>query len=152
MNEHSSGPKSFRKISTAAVKNDLEQTTSLGEFLKKNEDKMLTRHLSKHLNKLLMKKNIICADVVRDSGEDKAYVYQIFNGKKHPSRDKLISIIFGLHLNEEDAQRTLKLAGYSELYPRVARDAVILFAIKRGMSVWETDDALYDNGFPTLHT
>lgn len=136
---------------TADVKHDLEQTDSFGEFFKKNEDKMLTRHLSVYLNELLIKKDMICADVVRDSGEDKAYVYQIFNGRKHPSRDKLISIIFGLHLNEEEAQRTLKLAGYSELYPRVARDAAILFAIQHGMDVWETDDLLYDNGFHALH-
>lgn len=140
-----------KSMTTADVAYDLEQTDSIEEFLKKNEDKMLMRHLSLYLNELLAKKNMICADVVRDSEEDKAYVYQIFNGKKHPSRDKLISIIFGLHLNEEEAQRTLKLAGHSELYPRVARDATILFAIQRGMNIRETDDLLYNNGFSTLH-
>ena len=44
----------------------------------------------------------------------------------------------------------LKLAGHSALYPRVARDALILFSIQRGKDIWETDDALESNGFQTL--
>ena len=90
------------------------------------------------------------ADVVRDSGLEKAYVYQIFNGEKKPSRDKLIAIAFGLHLDAEETQRMLKLGGCSELYARVARDAVILFAVQRGMDIAAADDLLYSNGFPTL--
>ena len=81
---------------------------------------------------------------------DKAFVYQIFNGSKRPSRDKLIAITFGMHLNEEETQRVLKIAGHSELYPRVPRDALILFSIQRGVDIWQTDDALDKNGFPTL--
>ena len=32
----------------------------------------------------------------------------------------------------------------------VPRDALILFSIQRGMDIWQTDDALDKNGFPTL--
>ncbi len=76
---------------------------------------------------------------------------KIFNGKKQPSRDKLIAIAFGLHLDTEETQRMLKLGGCSELYARIPRDAAILFAIQRGMSLMDTETALHDNGFPTLH-
>ena len=44
----------------------------------------------------------------------------------------------------------LKLGGCSELYARVARDAVILFAVQRGMDIAAADELLYSNGFPTL--
>ena len=64
--------------------------------------------------------------------------------------DKLIAITFGMHLNEKETQRVLKLAGHSALYPRVVRDALILFSIQRGKDIWETDDALESNGFQTL--
>ena len=111
---------------------------------------MLDLTLSEHLMLLLRKKKLKRADVVRDSGLEKAYVYQIFDGKKRPSRDKLIAIAFGLHLNSKETQRMLKLGGCSELYARVARDAVILFAIQRGMSIAAADDLLYKNNFPTL--
>ena len=111
---------------------------------------MLEADLSKYLMELLAQKGLKRAQVVEDSGVDKAFVYQIFNGSKRPSRDKLIAITFGMHLNEEETQRVLKIAGHSELYPRVPRDALILFSIQRGMDIWQTDDALDKNGFPTL--
>lgn len=140
----------FSDSPSATVKRNLENALSFSDFLAKNKEHMLDPHLSEHLMMLLRQKGLRRADVIEDSGLSKAYVYQIFNGDKMPSRDKLIAIAFGLHLNEEETQRMLKLAGYSELYPRVARDALILLAIRRGMDISDTDDKLDENGFPTL--
>ena len=123
---------------------------SIANFLAMNQNNMLYMTLSEYLMSLLKQGNLRRSDVVRDSGLEKAYIYQIFNGEKRPSRDKLIAITFGLHLPVEETQRTLKLGGYSELYARVARDAVILFAVSHGKDIWETDSLLHDNGFPTL--
>lgn len=136
--------------SSAAAANNLLNATNIEDFLAENQEYMLDLTFPEYLMLLLRKKKRKRAAVVRDSGLEKAYVYQIFNGKKRPSRDKLIAIAFGLHLNSEETQRMLKLGGCSELYPRVARDAVILFAIQRGMDIATTDDLLYNNRFPTL--
>lgn len=136
--------------SSAETKYNLENATSFGSFLRQNQENMLEPDLSKYLMALLKQKGLKRAQVVENSGVDKAFVYQIFNGTKRPSRDKLIAITFGMHLNEEETQRVLKIAGHSELYPRVPRDALILFSIQRGKDIWETDDALDKNGFPTL--
>ena len=108
---------------------------SIAGFLAENQDNMLDLTLSEYLMTLLKQRNLRRSAVVRDSGLEKAYIYQIFNGEKRPSRDKLIAITFGLHLPVEETQRTLKLGGYSELYARVARDAVILFAVRDRKSV-----------------
>ena len=133
----------------ASIKN-LLKATSIGRFLAGNQENMLTMNLSEYLITLLRQKKLKRADVIRDSRLEHAYVYQIFDGKKKPSRDKLIAIAFGLHLDVEEAQRMLRLGGCSELYARVGRDAVILFAVSRGMSIGEADELLYSNGFPTL--
>ena len=137
-------------LSTAETKDRLKNASSFGDFLKRNRENMLEADLSKYLMELLAQKGLKRAQVVEDSGVDKAFVYQIFNGSKRPSRDKLIAITFGMHLNEEETQRVLKIAGHSELYPRVPRDALILFSIQRGKDIWQTDDALESNGFQTL--
>lgn len=137
-------------VSTAETKDNLKNASSFGDFLKRNLENMLEPDLSKYLMELLARKGLKRAQVVEDSGVDKAFVYQIFNGSKRPSRDKLIAITFGMRLNEEETQRVLKIAGHSELYPRVPRDALILFSIQRGVDIWQTDDALDKNGFPTL--
>ena len=136
---------------TAAAENDLLLAKTLSDFLKKIRVYMLDLTLSEYLMLLLRQKKLKRADVVRDSGLEKAYVYQIFNGEKKPTRDKLIAIAFGLHLNRKETQRMLKIGGCSELYARQTRDAIILFAIHRGMNIWETDDFLADNGLPTIH-
>ena len=137
-------------ISTAAAENNLLKVKDIKDFLANNQENMLTLTFPEYLMMLLRQKKRKRADVVRDSGLEKAYVYQIFNGEKKPSRDKLIAIAFGLHLDAEETQRMLKLGGCSELYARVARDAVILFAVQRGMDIAAADDLLYSNGFPTL--
>ena len=136
--------------SSAAAANNLVNAENIEDFLAENQKYMLGMALFEYLMLLLQQKRLRRADVVRDSGLEKAYVYQIFDGKKRPSRDKLIAIAFGLHLNAEETQRMLKLGGWSELYPRVERDAVILFAIQRGKDIAATNDLLYNNGFPTL--
>ena len=137
------------EVSSAAVREDLLQASSIGSFLKRNQ-KNMHGTLTDFLNEQLRLKDLRERDVVRDSGQSKSYVNQILNGKKHPSRDILITLSFGLHLDLDDTQRMLKLGGHSELYPRVERDAVIFFAINNGKTVWETDELLFDNGFEPL--
>lgn len=138
------------EISTAVSEKNLFNAANIKDFLAANRENMITQTLSEHLMMLLRQKEIKRSHVVRDSGLEKAYVYQIFNGEKKPSRDKLIAIAFGLHLTAQETQRMLKLGGCSELYAKVGRDAVILFAISRGMSIGEADELLDSNGFLTL--
>ncbi len=138
------------RIYTAGMNRELEEAANVEDFLVQNADNMLDQSLSEHLMMLLDQKQLRRSDVVRDSGLEKVYVYDIFGGKRKPSRDKLIAIAFGLHLNKEETQRMLKLGGCSELYARVSRDAVILFAIQRGMPIEKADDLLDSNGFPTI--
>lgn len=44
----------------------------------------------------------------------------------------------------------LRLGGCSEPYPRLPRDAVIMYCVNKGMSLWETDAALSDNRLETI--
>ena len=137
------------KPTTGDVERNLLDAASIEEFLK-NQDNMLDLTLSEYLSFLLYQKDLRVADVVKDSKLTKSYVHQIFNGEKKPSRDKLIAIAFGLHLDKKETQRMLKLGGCSELYARKKRDAIILFAIHRGMGIAAANDLLYKNNLPTL--
>lgn len=138
------------EVSTAALNDNLLGAANIDDYLDMNQENMLTLTLSEYLMLLLEQKKLRRASVVRDSGLEKAYVYQIFDGDKKPSRDKLIALAFGLHLNVEETQRMLKLGGCSELYARTERDALILFSIHHKKSINETDDALYERGIDTL--
>ena len=136
--------------STDVANDNIKKATTFKDFLAKNQGNMLTMTLSEYLMLLLKQKKLKRARVIQDSGLEKAYVYQIFKGEKRPSRDKLIALAFGLHLNIEETQRMLKLGGCSELYARTKRDALILFCIFRKKSIYATDAALYKWGLTTL--
>lgn len=137
---------------TDELDHEIEAATDIEDYLAKNKQNMLTCSLSEHLNMLLSQKGIGRADVVRDSLLDRVYVYQIFSGKKTPSRDKLIALAFGLHLSDDETQKMLKLSGNRELYSRDERDALLLFSLHRKMNIFETNEFLLNHNLTLLGT
>lgn len=146
----SDGSYSFGRPVTATMNDELKKATDIRDFLKKNKENMIDGNLTNHLNQMLADKDITVADVVRGSYLDRGYVYQIFSGKKTPSRDKLIAIAFGMHLSGDETQKMLKISGNRELYARDARDAIILFSLQRKMPIYEANSLLDSNGFKLL--
>lgn len=136
--------------STDELTHEIKNSTDVEDYLKKNEKHLLTQRLSEYLNMLLSEKEISRADVVRNSLLDRVYVYQIFSGKKTPSRDKLIALAFGLCLSDGETQKLLKLSGNRELYARDERDVLILFALQRKKTIFEVNELLFSHNFPTL--
>lgn len=138
------------EVSSAGLGKRMRKARNIDEYLAENREYMLNQSLKEHLNDLLVQKGLLVADVVRGSDLDRKYVYQIFDGKKRPSRDKLIAIAFGLGLNEDETQKMLKLSRNKELYVRDERDAIILFAIQRNKTLRQTNDLLDDHGMTAL--
>lgn len=135
---------------TEELNHEIKVVTDVEDFLKSNQENLIKSTLAAHLETLLTQKGISRADVVRDSQLGRTYVYQIFSGEKNPSRDKLIAIAFGLHLSDKEAQALLKISKNRELYARDERDAIILFALQRNMSVLEVNELLFEHGFQVL--
>lgn len=67
------------------------------------------------------------------------YGYQILNGAKTPGRDKVIALCLSLSLSLEDTQRALVLANAGALYARRKRDSILIFSLKKGLSVMDTN-------------
>ncbi len=137
-------------ISTAAMSYDLLQAEDIDDYLERNRDNMLSADFSNYLNNLLNETNTSIAEVVRGSGLDRTYTYQIFNGRKKASRDHLIAIAFGFGLDLEETQKMLKASGNRELYVRDERDAIIFLAVRDRKTVTELNIDLYENGLETL--
>jgi hypothetical protein len=72
------------------------------------------------------------------------------NGTRQPSRDKVLQLAFGLRLTVDEAQRLLRAADKSPLYPRLKRDAVVLFALNKSLSILETQNLLSGEGLTPL--
>lgn len=136
--------------STSELIHEIKASTDVEDYLIKNKNHLLTQCLSEHLNLLLAEKGLRIADVVRNSLLDRVYVYQIFSGKKTPSRDKLIALAFGLCLSDEETQKLLKLSGNRELYARDERDVLILFALQREKTIFEVNELLFSHDLTPL--
>ena len=67
-----------------------------------------------------------------------------------PSRDKLITLAFGLGLSVDETQTMLKISGYKELYARSRRDSVMLFALNQNNTLLEVNEMLYEHGLALL--
>nr|WP_300892910.1 helix-turn-helix transcriptional regulator [uncultured Acetatifactor sp.] len=141
---------SKRMPSTSELEHEIIVAANIEDYFDKHGNHMLSHSLPEHLKMLLEQKGISRADVVRNSLLNRTYVYQIFDGRRMPSRNKLIAIAFGMHLSVDETQAMLKLSGYRKLYAKDARDAILLFSLNQKMNVEETNELLYEYGYAVL--
>jgi len=136
--------------STDELLNEIKSTKNILDYMEHNQEEMHLNTLAEALDAWTAKKDLSTADVIKKSNLNSSYVYQIFRGKKYPSRDKVIALAFGLALNADETQKLLKQAGYRELYPRDKRDALLLFAINQKMNIIDANEVLYDHEIEVL--
>ncbi|MBQ9059369.1 MAG: XRE family transcriptional regulator [Atopobiaceae bacterium] len=108
------------------------------------------RGLHEFLLELLEQKKLTRSQVIRASGINGTFCYQLFQGARHPSRDTALMLSLGMNCDLQETQRILRLSGHAELWPRKSRDAIIIFCIEHGLSREQTDDELFRFGEKTL--
>ena len=135
---------------TDELAHEIQEAGDILSYLEKNRSEMQLGSFPEYLEQWLRQKQVTRAQVVRRSNLNRAYVYQIFSGKKYPSRDKVIALAFGLELSADETQTLLKQAGYRELYPRDPRDALLLFSLGKHMTLLDANELLYDHEIEVL--
>ena len=90
------------------------------------------------------------AQAIERSQIERTYGHQLFNGTRRPSRDKVIQLALGFGLNVDETQRLLRSAGKSPLYPRLKRDAAILYGIQKKLSILAVQEILTKYGLTLL--
>lgn len=138
--------------STDELMNEIKQTNEIEKFIEKNDGEFTDKPLHEMLNEIITEKRLKKSEVIKGSGLNRVYAYQILAGKKSPSRDKLIAFCFGLQLNVDETNSLLKSAGMPVLYARNKRDSIIIYAINSGKTVFITNNLLYENKFEILTT
>lgn len=134
-----------KKKDTVALQSELRRSENIEQFVAENETEFDIVSVADYLSGLLKKYNLEKCDVTKRGGFTGNYLYQIFNGKKNPSRDKLIQIALGFPLTLEETQKLLRLGGYAELYVRDSRDAFLMFGLEKRYSLQGLNELLYKN-------
>ncbi|MDR2572490.1 MAG: hypothetical protein LBD23_19640 [Oscillospiraceae bacterium] len=128
----------------------LFKTKNIKTFIKQHEKEMDQTSFCAYLDKICKKKDMLPGHVIKRSGIERTYGHQIFNGRRRPSRDKVIQLAFGFQMKTDEAQELLKAAQKSLLYPKIRRDTVIIFALNRGFCVDDTQETLFELSLPII--
>jgi transcriptional regulator with XRE-family HTH domain len=133
-----------RELPTGKLFDELLLADEPAKFASKH--KITKRTLAEYLQQLLEEKGLSRPKVVAEAGLNPTYGYDIFTGKKHPSREKVLPLAFAMKCTLTETNRLLRAAGVNELYVKDRRDAIIIFCIDHGYSLMKTNEALFRYG------
>jgi hypothetical protein len=129
---------------------ELKEIEKIEVYLQENRSEMLDRTFQVWLSDMLREKKLKKSAVIAASGLNVTYAYQIFAGKRKPSRDKVIALGFGFKPSLAEMQNMLKYSENTGLYPRDKRDSVIIFCVNKGYGIIELNEILYELKLPLL--
>ena len=132
--------------STDELQKVLENSQDLEKYLDDNFEDITNTTLPEYLAKIIQEKDLTKSEVIEKSNIQKNYAYQIFDGSKNPSRDKVLALAFSMNLDAKGTNRLLKLSNNSILYPRIKRDSIICFAINQSKSLMDANILLDEMG------
>lgn len=135
---------------TDKLMHELKKATDFKTLFNQHQENLIEEDLTLYLADLLTKQNITKAEVMRKSGISEATGYQYFDGKRKPSREKLIALAIGFGINVDETNELLKKTGYAKLYPKHQWDTVIIFGISHKQSLAEIDELLFDANLKTF--
>ena len=137
------------KQNTSTLLNEIKSSKSLDDvWMNEHAESMIeSMDLSEFLEEMLIRHDTKKNEVIKRSSLDQTYAYQIFQGlKKKPSRDKLIRLALSFPLSVDETKLLLHYGSCEMLYPRVPRDAYLMYAIHNRYSVIKTDAYLDERG------
>lgn len=137
-------------ISTSELLQRLFKTSSISRFIRHYDKQMTNAPFNEYLTSLCLIKGVVAEHVINKSRIERTYGHQLFNGRRKPSRDKVIQLAFGFGMNFDETQTLLKTARKSALYPKLKRDAVIIYALKHGLNIDDVQETLHDLDLPLL--
>ena len=135
------GSKSSRRV-TEKLMEQLKAGGSITAFFEDNPSDFLPYSFQEIINPVIQSKKVTAASLIRESGINRRYYFEILSGKKRPTRNYVLRILLALSLPVQDVQWILRAAGYPQIYVRNKRDAVMLYAFEHRLSVRECNEML----------
>lgn len=137
-------------IKTSTLFKLLFKTPSLEQFMKNYANEMQLQSFSEYITKLCKKQGEVPEHIIRRANIERSFGHQLFRGSRKPSRDTVLQLAFGFNADIETAQELLTFARMSTLYPRVKRDAVIIYCLHNHFTILETQRVLHEMELPLI--
>lgn len=129
---------------------ELEKNGTFAKFADKNEEDFVHSDFAEYISLLSREKEIAPAQIIKNAQIDRVYGHQLFSGVRKPSRDKALQLAFGFGLSLEETQKLLRMADKSSLYPKIKRDAAIIWGLNNRMQISEMQEFLFSLDLPVI--
>ena len=126
------------------------ESRKYSESLEESLKKIHKYSFAGYLQQLINKKGMKNSEVYATANITKQYFSKLINGKVNPSKEKVIALAIGLHLNMDETKDILKVAGYA-FSPYSQTDIVVKYFINnKDYNVIKLDILLYDFGLDPI--
>jgi len=132
--------------STDQLTNEIISSKNIKKYVEENKKEFIKKDFHILLMDLIISKKLEYKDIIKNGNFNRVYFYHLLSGKRTPSRNKIIQLAFGMNLNFEETQNLLKSSKVKELYSKIKRDAIIMYALSKNMTIVETDLLLDEEG------
>lgn len=128
------------KTKTTDLENALKHASrdNLGQIYQK----IKTPSFPHAIDNLLAQKNINRGELIKKTNLDRTYAYQILNGDRNGSKDKILQICIALSCTVKETNQILAISNNAKLYAKTKRDSLIIFALNNNYTVLETNELL----------
>lgn len=135
---------------TSALFLELEKNGTFAKFAEIHEESFVHSEFSEYINRLSREKEMAPIQIIKNAQIDRVYGHQLFSGTRKPSRDKALQLAFGFGLSLEETQKLLRMADKSSLYPKIKRDAAIIYGLNNRMQISEMQELLFSLDIPVI--
>ncbi|WP_223877214.1 hypothetical protein [Lactiplantibacillus pingfangensis] len=135
---------------TSELLNEIMHAKEADQFMTNVETNFAHFEPAEYLAELLHIKGQTKSVVIHQANLTPTTGYQYFDGKRRPSRSRLLALGFGFHLSLDETNTMLKRTGYAPLYAKDEWDALVIFALVQRFNLNQTDELLFQYGLGTI--
>ena len=132
------------------------KSNKISEYINSFEEELVPedRPFMAYFRQLVREKELKLQDIFLAADIPERYGYKLISEEKRTrQRDVILRLCYAAHFTVQETQRALKIYGMAELYPKVARDAVLIVAFNtRPGDVIEVNRLLQENHMEKLRT
>ena len=134
------------KTTTELLKELKRQSCSLPDYLSNYKDTFVNEDVKAFWENIIESKNYSKSNIINKADFSYCYFYEVINGRKAPTKDKVVRLALAMKMTVDECQRALKVSGRSFLHPKNRRDSILIYAIEQQMTVIQCNNLLSDNG------
>lgn len=138
------------KVGTITLLHRLFKASNLEKFIKEDLKSVNVPHFHDYITSLCAERGEVAEHIINRAGIERTFGHQLFNGTRRPSREKVIQLAIGFGMDTENTQKLLRMARKNALYPKLGRDAAIIYCLEHHMTFMETQDTLHIHGITLL--